>query len=220
MIRWTLCLWTVLSMVFLTPWWPAEAAETLQELFQQGEAAYQKGEYDKAIRYYEQAVEINPNFAPVYNALGLARSGRNDPLSDVVWSFNVATDIDPNYAEAYDNKCRVLFRANKHAQAEEACRKALAVNPDLGSAQLNLAWVYLVGKQQPQDAIFYFQQVLEKIKNPMVYFGLGIAYSMKGDSANVLDIITTLRGMGENNLATQLEDGIRKIDEPPTGIWG
>jgi len=192
----------------------AWGADDLRALAQKGEEAFQKGDYDASIKWYEQAIELNPNFAPLYNALGLSHSARQDRLSDVLWFFDVAVDIDPQYADAYSNKCRVLYRAGEHDKAEEACRKALAITPDLNSAQLNLAWIYLIGKKQPTDAIYYFQQVAEKVKNPMVYFGLGMAYSMNKDNAQVLDMITRLRGMNENSLAAQLETSIRPPDVP------
>ena len=204
----------VLAGVFVTSTGMAQE-ESAQELAQQAEEAFAKGDYDQAIKSYELAVEKNPNFAPLYNALGLAHQARNDRLSDVLWFFDVAVDIDPKYAEAFNNKCRILYRAGKHDEAEGACRQALAISPDLTSAQLNLGWIYLIGKKQPQDAVFYFQKVLEKMKKPMVYFGLGMAYAQKEDTARVLDIVTTLRSLGENALATQLENSIRKPDEVP-----
>lgn len=191
------------------------SAENIKELFNQGQAAFQRGDYEQAIKSYEEAVDLNPNFAPLYNALGLAHSARQEPVSDVVWFFNVAIDIDPQYADAFNNKCRVLSHAGQYNLAEESCLKALAVSPDMTSAQLNLAWLYLLGKKQADAAILYFQKVLAKMKTPMIYYGLGMAYGLKEDAAHVLDVITTLRSMGENNLATQLENGIRKAAGPP-----
>jgi len=192
------------------------SADELKENFILGQEAYNSGQYNLAIDYFEKVVEINSEFAPVYNALGLTYSRINAELSDVAWFFNVAVEIDPNYIDAYNNMCRVYYQAGEHSMAEESCLKVLEIDPNYGSAQLSLAWIYLVGKSQPNDAIYYFNEVLNKVQNPMVYFGLGVAYSMNGNTVEVLDTITTLRGMGEEQLASQLENTLRKYyDAPP-----
>ena len=188
--------------------------QTLRDYYEKGEIEYQRGNYQKAIQEYEKAVDLDPNFAPVYNALGLAHQAMQDKLSDVVWFFKVAVDIDPQFADAYHNMCRAYYQAGKHNEAEQACRKAMAINPDILSAKLSLAWIYLVGKQQPADAVLYFNQVLEKIQSPMIYFGLGLAYAQSGDRARVLEVITVLRNQGENNLAAQLERSIMTPMQP------
>jgi tetratricopeptide (TPR) repeat protein len=179
--------------------------QALRDFYERGEAEYKRGNYQKAVQEYEKAVEVDPNFAPAYNALGLAHQAMQDKLSDVLWFFKVAVDIDPQYADAYHNMCRAYYQAGKHNEAEQSCRKALEVNSDMLSAKLSLAWIYLVGKQQPADAVLYFNQVLGKIQSPMIYFGLGLAYAQSGDRPRVLEVITVLRNQGENNLATQLE---------------
>ena len=199
-------------MVFVFP--VVVVGQTLRDYYEKGEAEYQRGNYQKAIKEYEKAVDLDPNFAPVYNALGLAHQALQDKLADVIWFFKVAVDIDPQYADAYHNMCRAYYQAGKHNEAEKACRNAMAVNPDFLSAKLSLAWIYLVGKQQPADAVFYFNQVLEKIQSPMIYFGLGLAYAQSGDRARVLEVITVLRNQGENNLATQLERSIMTPMQP------
>ena len=38
----------------------------------QGEAFYEKGQYDQAIAYYNKAIEINPRFTEAYYDRGLA----------------------------------------------------------------------------------------------------------------------------------------------------
>ncbi|HPB67556.1 MAG TPA: tetratricopeptide repeat protein [Candidatus Omnitrophota bacterium] len=203
-------------MVFLLAFNPVSvsAQQPLQEFYERGEAAYRQGNYKKAVQEYEKAVEIDPNFAPAYNALGLAHQAMQDKLSDVIWLFKVAVEIDPQYADAYHNMCRAYYQAGKHNEAEQSCRKALAVNPDMLNAKLSLAWIYLVGKQQPADAVLYFQQVLTKIQSPMIYFGLGLAYAQSGDRPRVLEVITALRNQGENNLATQLERSMMTPAQP------
>lgn len=185
------------------------------DYFKKGMEAYQEEDYDKAVEYYEQVVDIDSNFAPVYNALGLTYSSMGSKLSDVIWFFKVAVDIDPDYTEAYNNMCRVYYNDGRYEKSEEACLRAVSTNPDFTKAKLSLAWIYLRGKKDPYEAIYYFNEVLEKVKNPRVYFGLGIAYAMSGDRARVIEMITLLREMNEDDLASQLEASIRDEYIPP-----
>ena len=190
-------------------------ANRLKNLYLEGDKAYQQGEHEKAIEIFEEVVELEPNFAPVYNALGLAHNAINTKLSDVIWLYDVAIDIDPKYIDAYINKCRAFYKSGDHDQAEQSCLEALEVRPNYQAAQLSLAWIYLVGKAEPDRATYYFEQVAKTIKEPMVYFGLGLAYSQKGDRVRVLDAVTQLRGLNSDELASQLEATIRTKDLPP-----
>ena len=184
-------------------------ADELKELFEKGAQLYQEGDYNKAIEYLEKAVKLDPNFAKAYNVLGLAYREINTDLREVAWYFKTATEIDPNYAEAYDNLGKSYYGMGQFDKAEEYCKKALSINPNLGSAQFSLAWIYLLGKPQPSDAIYYFKKVLERTKIPNAYFGLGMAYFMIDERPMVLEVITALRGINEEKLAEQLENILR-----------
>ena len=188
---------------------PSVWANDFDEYFEKGNVTYQQGNYPKAIEYYEQAVNLDPNSAAVYNALGLTYQAINANLSDTVWLFEVATEIDPQYADAYHNLCRTLYQAGEYEPAEKACLDALAINPSLGNVHLSLAWLYLVGLSNPPQSIQYFHKVLDRVKKPMIYFGLGLAYSKNGENAKVLETVTTLRAMGEEAYASKLEASVR-----------
>lgn len=195
-------------------------AENLRELYQEGMRLYQEGEYQKAIESFEKAAKLNSNFAPAYNGLGLAYKELNASPSEVIWYFKSAVDIDPKFAEAYDNLGKAYYGIGQFDKAEEYCKKALEINPRLGSAEFSLAWVYLLGKSQPQEAIPYFKKVLEKSKIPFAYFGLGISYFMIDERALVLEIITSLREMNQDKLAEQLENMIRDYYYIPSESGG
>lgn len=203
----------------LAPLSPAMALEKnsahqLREYFEEGTKAYHEGRYAQAIEYYEKVVEIDPDFAPVYNVLGLTHREMNARLSDIMWFFKEAVAIDPKYAPAHNNMCKMYYQLGDYDKAEGSCLKAVSSDPSLGQAQLTLAWIYLVGKSQPGQAVHYFNQVLKKVQKPRIYFGLGVAHSLKGDHAQVLDIITILRGLNEDEMAAQLESALLPDGKP------
>ena len=90
----------------------------------------------------------------------------------------------------------------------------MEVNPYDGPAQLSLAWIYLTAKAKPKESVYYFEEILKRVQTPMMYFGLGLAYVQKGDRGKALDMITTLKGQGENELAVRLELAVRASARP------
>lgn len=189
-------------------------AQTSKDFYEQGQQAYHQGDYKKAIALYEKTIDLDPNFAPAYNALGLAHKEINADLSELAWLFKTATEIDPNDAQAYDNLGKAYYGLGEFDLAEQSCLKALSIAPNSLSVKLSLGWIYLLGKSSPQEAVAYFQEVLKNNKIPYAYFGLGTAYFMNGDRNNVLEMITTLRSMGKEDLALQLENMVRGNDVP------
>lgn len=200
----------IATMVFFSAFCVVSRAETVKELYGQGMKLFEQGDYPKAIELFEKVIQADPNFAAGYNSLGLAYREANASPSELIWYFKAAVDIDPKFAEAYDNLGKAYYGMGNFDKAEEYCKKALEINPLWGSAEFSLGWIYLLGKPNPSEAIYYFQKVLEKKKIPYALFGLGIAYFMNNENAMTLDVITQLRELKEENLAEQLENMVRK----------
>ncbi|MCB9772310.1 MAG: tetratricopeptide repeat protein [Candidatus Omnitrophica bacterium] len=187
---------------------------TAQELYDQGQAAANAGDTAKAIDFYEKAIDADADFVAAYSALGSSYLENNGNIDDIVWLFQQAADLEPKNPEHYFNMCRAYFQFQKHDWAEAACLMALSIDSNNGAPKMILAYVYLYGKNQPADAIKYFKEILERAPNPKIYFGLGMAYARNNEQANALDIITTLRGKGEEALASQLEKMVRQTAQP------
>lgn len=200
------------------------AQDAAKELYDQGQAAANQGDTTAAIELYEKSIDANADFAPAYSALGSVYLDNNGKTEDVIWLFQQAAELEPQNAENYTNMCRAYFQSQQHDWAESACLKALTIDPNSGSAQLSLAWIYLIGKPQPADAVKYFTAVIDKIpNNPKLIYGLGMAYARNNQQAEALDVITNLRSTGQETLASQLEKMIRPSAEmmaPPAGVMG
>lgn len=192
------------------------AQSAASELFAQGQERMQQGDILKAIDFYEKSIDADPDFAPAYSALGQVYLDQNGNIDDIVWLFQQAADLEPQNAQHYSDMCRAYFQYQKSDWAQAACLKALALDPNAGAAKVTLAWVCLFGTGQPAEAIKYFKEVIEKIPNPKMYYGLGLAYARNNEQANALDVITTLRGMGEETLAGRLE-AIMRSGAGPVG---
>ncbi|MFA5060344.1 MAG: tetratricopeptide repeat protein [Candidatus Omnitrophota bacterium] len=186
-----------------------DALRDPKAIFEQANKLYNESQLDKAIELYEKLIDMDSNFAKAYNGLGLAYQANGVSPAEVVWYFKTATEIDPQYKEAFENLAKAYYGMGDFPKAEEACKKALEIDPDLVSAQFSLGWIYLLGKSQPAQAIYYFKKVLERAKIPLVHYGLGIAYFMNDQSELTLESITNLRELSQDDLATRLENLIR-----------
>jgi len=184
-------------------------ADVIDKMLVRAKEAYGQKDYYTSINLYESVLKQNPKLAEAYNGLGLAHKEIGTDEAEVTWYFKTAVDLDANYAEAQDNLGKAYYGLGHFERAEKHCLKALELKPTLVSAKFSLGWIYLLGKSDPEKAIPYFKEVLGIQQIPYAQFGLGLSYFMKGDRAYALDSITTLRSMGENTLATQLENIIR-----------
>jgi len=76
--------------------------EGYDELFETGLFHIQKGEFSRAIEYWERCVKAKPDFLPGWNNLGLAYKDLEE-LNKAITCWGKALEIDPNYTEAAHN---------------------------------------------------------------------------------------------------------------------
>jgi tetratricopeptide (TPR) repeat protein len=65
-----------------------------------------KGQYDRAIADYNEAIRIDPDFAFAYCNRGLARGNKRE-YDRAIADFEQAIRLDPNYANAYNDLARL-----------------------------------------------------------------------------------------------------------------
>ena len=80
-------------------------------------------QYDKALAVYEQASQLDPTDALIYEYKGDALSGLKR-YEEALAAYEQAIQLDPTYARAYVYKARVLFRLRCYKEALEAVKQA------------------------------------------------------------------------------------------------
>ncbi len=193
------------------------SAQNIRVLYEAGWQAYEQGQYPEARKIFGQVIDLYENFAPAYYALGKVcydESGGPEERQQCLWYFERAVGIEPKYANAYEGICRIQHELGETDLAEQTCLKALSLDPNLHSTKLLLAWIYLLGKGDPDRALQYFDAVLKVTSNPIIIFGRGMAFAEKGDNAQVVEIITQLRSAGSQEFANHLEMVLRSKVSP------
>ena len=95
-----------------------------------GNAFNDLGQLDEAIKCYNKALAINPDFAEAHNNLGLALM-ELDQLDAAVKSYDKALAIKPDYAEVYFNCGILMARLKRMDEALVSCERAIALKPDI-----------------------------------------------------------------------------------------
>jgi lipoprotein NlpI len=72
-------------------------------LVKQGIASGTKGDMNGAIAFFNQAIKVDPKFAPAYQNRGFAFSLQNN-LDAAIADYDQAIQLDPKYVEAYYNR--------------------------------------------------------------------------------------------------------------------
>lgn len=96
----------------------------------------EKGEYEEAIKHYDQAIRINSQFAEAYNNRGNAKDllGRHE---EAIADYDEAIRINPQIAQAYYNRGKTKDVLGRHKEAIADYNEAIHINPQFAQAYYN-----------------------------------------------------------------------------------
>src|SRR5262245_60443394 len=105
-----------------------DAAADPVKLFERGQSAHSKGDFEKALEFYEQAIKVRPEFPEAEfqrgNALvSLSRFGEADA------AFRRAITLKKNWALPYSGLGTLLMRRDRDAEAATVFQQALTIDP-------------------------------------------------------------------------------------------
>jgi len=117
------------------------------------------GQLETAVRYYHQALIINPDYAEVHSNLGNVLQDLGQ-LDEAVSSFQRALKIQPDYVEAHYNLGVLLQNIGQLDAAVNRYEQVLKINPDHAKAHYNLGMV-LKTLGLMEAAVSSYEQVLK-----------------------------------------------------------
>ena len=123
---------------------------------------WEGGKSEKALAAYDTAIQLQPDYAEVYNNRGNIKSGlgSHDAALD---DYDEAIRPNPNFAEVYSNRGAAKFRLSKPAAALADLNEAIRLRPDFMHAYINRGVVKL-GLNNIDEAEADFQKALELAK--------------------------------------------------------
>jgi Tfp pilus assembly protein PilF len=123
-----------------------------------GFALMDKGEVSEAIAHYNEALQIDPNFAEAHNALGVALLERKQVI-EAGRHFEQALRIKPGFSDARGNMGIALMRQGKQEEAVPYFRRALAAEPDDAQLHQNFG-LALAQMGKPSEAMAHFLEAI------------------------------------------------------------
>jgi tetratricopeptide (TPR) repeat protein len=140
-------------------------------------------DYDRAIKDFTQAINLNPNDAEAYNNRGNVYSNRDhdyaekgDDFFRAIADYNQAIHLNPNYAEAYNNRGKTFANNKRYGGmfilgftdlAIADYTQAISLNPNYAEAYKNRGDAY-VFQSDYDKAIADYETALQLESNDNV----------------------------------------------------
>ena len=119
-----------------------ESNENLSiEFYNRGNAYDGKGEYDRAIQDYDQAIRLNPSNADAFNNRGVSYFHKSD-YDRAIQDYDQAIHLNPNHATAFYNRGVAYKRKGDHDRAIQDFDQAIRLNPSDATAFNNRGTAY------------------------------------------------------------------------------
>lgn len=91
---------------------------------------YQRGEFSKAVKRYQAALEIDPYNHMVYDWMGYSLY-RDRKYSEAEAALRRSVELEPSYARGYYNLALVLWRRGEQRDAIDALRAAVQQSSEI-----------------------------------------------------------------------------------------
>ena len=161
-----------------------------------GDAYRFKGDSSNALKSYNDALKIDPNFGPPY--LGLARARLMDnPNLNVEYLFDEAIKRDPNFGEVYIERARYFIFHKNYKSAITDLDTASKLMPDSPMVYMAYADAYLALGDNKNALTSAEKAYSLDLTDPLIYKMLGTLYIENGqyeraiESLNVYVIYAT-----------------------------
>ena len=154
-------------------------SQNAEQLYQQGIAAYDRGNLSEAESIFSQVVKIDPNNADAYIYLGIALR-KQGKLDQAIAAYEKAIQLDSNDALAYYNLGLALRQQGKLDQAIANYEKAIQLDPDFALAYNNLG-IALADQGKLDEAIASYEKAIQLDPDfALAYYNLGLALRQQG----------------------------------------
>jgi tetratricopeptide (TPR) repeat protein len=170
---------------------PSAAAVPKEEqaLLDAGQAAFQQGHFEEAIRLYNKELVLSAR-SPRSAALAYFRLGNvfmaQRKFDRAVADLQQALKLDPNYAEAHNNLGEALGESRQFNRALESFKRAIDLDPKLLRARYNIGITY--GRlNNLQYAEFVFRLLVRDHPDyDLGYDGLAVTLAKSGRASEAV----------------------------------
>ena len=166
-----------------------DARKQAAELFEAGQSAHQKGEWEEAVRLYGQALERDSSLwqaefqrAAAYFSMNKPAEAKASMLGALkqLSEFGDAPEARGPSSRAHIMLGEIALAGNDHVEAQKSFRRALELNPQAARARAGLAEVMLVGGKHAEAIIEAKAAIEAGDDGAAIYALLGEAQTLSG----------------------------------------
>jgi len=169
--------------------------------FEKGLSADSEGKRDDAIRHYQKAVDIAPDFYLAHNNLGTDYQGKSD-FPNAIKEFQRVVQLNQSDAAAYFNLSNVYMLTGRLPEAQQYLNEGLRRQPDSALGQFLLGSLDLNLKKLPQAEVALLRAI--ELSPTM--------------AQPRLQLVNLLLEQGRKDAAaSQLRDFLEKLPDSPFG---
>jgi tetratricopeptide (TPR) repeat protein len=143
------------------------------EAFSAGVAALERGEYEEAITFFDQTLDLDPEFAPALYFKGEVQR-RSDQIGTAIRTFDEASQLDPEYPATFLGRGRALLERDEIA-AEKDFERAIDRDPQFIEAYIELAEYYTEKRLWQRLETTMEQAIADGAGTPLLYIYLSNA---------------------------------------------
>ena len=126
----------------------------LKEVFNLAVQNHQNNNLKDAQDYYQKVLNIDPNFAPAHNNLGIISKILDENLKAKSY-YEKAIEINPDYIAAHNNLGIIFKDLGQYQKAKRCYEKAIEIDPNNKSGHNNLGVILNnLGKRQKAKSSF------------------------------------------------------------------
>ena len=157
-----------------------------------------QGKFDEAIKAFENALRLHPDFALAHSNLGASFRAQGR-LAEALHHLHEAVRLKPDHAEAHYSLGTVHFDQGHSQEAIAAFREAVRLKPSFAEAHNSLG-VALAGQGSLVDAQGAFREALRLNPNyPEAHNSLGVSHYVQGHLDEALIHFCEALGLNPNH---------------------
>ena len=170
----------------------------VNDYIRQGFDYADKGDYERAIAAYTEAIKLDPDYAPAYLSRGWTYYGQSD-YKQAIADYNQAIELDPNYAYAYNDRGIAYYHQGDYERAIADYNKAIELNHDPLSWPYNNRGLAYAGLGDNKQAITDYTKAIELDPGYVkAYNNRGEAYADLGDYEQAIADFTKVIELDSN----------------------
>jgi len=165
------------------------------------------GDYNQAIKDFEAAIGMKPDYAEAYYNRGLAHKALGN-VGQAIADYSQAIRIKPNLVEAYNNRGNAYGESGDCTLALMDFNAALEINPSFAEAFMNRGNAYNCLGNYQQAIEDYGRAIEKKPDYAASYYNRAVAYSKIGNGKLAILDLKTAAGLGDeraNNVLKRQE---------------